>query len=300
MLILSGLLAPSRAPAVGTWTPLNNTAPGSVWLMLLLSDGTVLCANNPVGVDGLGQGNGWFRLTPDIHGSYVNGTWTTLASANDTRLFYSSQVLTNGQVFVAGGEYGSGTAKAEVYDPVSNTWTPAPVPITLMDPTQQSPPLKSGYNDGFYDSISEILPNGTVLVAPVGVLYDFETMLYNPTLNTWSAGPDLLNSEDQDEASWVKLPDDSILTIDPYGTDSERYIPSLNQWVEDAAVPVPIFDTNTDEIGAAFLLPDGRAFFLGGRDTPSFTRLRARPMRALGRKARTSPMDWQPKMPLQQ
>ena len=262
VLILSGLLISSQAVAVGTWTPLNNTAPGSVGLMLLLSDGTVMCAENPDDVFG-DFGHSWFLLRPDVHGSYINGTWTRLASAIDNRLFYSSDVLRDGRVLVAGGEYGSGSAKAEVYDPLANTWTAAPVPVSLMDPTQQSPPLFPGIIDGFYDAISKILPNGNVLVAPVGVLYDFETLLYNPTLNTWSAGSNLLNSANQDECSWVKLPDDSILTIDFASQSSERYIPALNQWFNDAVVPVAMFDPG-DELGAAFLLPDGRAFFLGG------------------------------------
>ena len=55
----------------GTWTPVAATAPGSVSQFLLLTDGTVMAQD--------GGGNGWFKLTPDIHGSYVNGTWSTLA-----------------------------------------------------------------------------------------------------------------------------------------------------------------------------------------------------------------------------
>src|SRR5438094_9573829 len=93
----------------GTWVPLTHTAPGAVNLMLLLPDGTVMAANNR-DTDLVGGiiGNAWYRLTPDSSGSYVNGSWTTLASAHDTRLYYSSAVLTNGRVFVAGGEYGTG------------------------------------------------------------------------------------------------------------------------------------------------------------------------------------------------
>ncbi|MDQ6630358.1 MAG: hypothetical protein M3Y82_01200, partial [Verrucomicrobiota bacterium] len=67
----------------------------------------------------------------------------------------------------------------------------------------------------------------------------------------------------QNEASWVKLPDDSILTVDKSGTSSERYIPALNTWVTDTNVPVSLYDA-LPELGAGFLLPNGRAFFLGG------------------------------------
>lgn len=237
MLVICGLLAPRRALAKETWTALAQAAPVPISQMLLLADGTVMAQN--------GGDTGWYRLRPDIHGSYVNGTWSTLASMHDSRLYYSSVVLRDGRVFIAGAEYGSGTNTAEVYDPVSDTWTLAPASGQV-----------------FLDSVSEILPNGNVLVAPVFPSADGGTVIYNPTSDSWSAGPTLFRGYNQDEASWVKLPDDSILTIDPFDTSSERYIPSLNQWVDDGVVPVSLYSTN-GELGAAFLLPDGRAFFLG-------------------------------------
>jgi hypothetical protein len=228
--------------AAGTWSPVA-AAPGNFRNMLLLPDGTVMAASI---APGNAAGNQWFRLTPDQHGSYVNGTWSALASMRDTRMAYSSAVLRDGRVFVAGGEYGTGTATAEVYDPQSNSWTVTP-------PSGQS----------FSDSICKILSGGDVLVSPVFPNICGRTVIYHPDGNTWSAGPVLLNACFQDEASWVKLPDGSILTVDPFGTNSERYVPAVNQWVNDAVVPTPLFDS-TGEIGAALLLPDGRAFFLGG------------------------------------
>ena len=225
--------------AGGTWTPLANSAPNTIALMLLLPDGTVMGAD--------GGGANWYRLSPDIHGSYVNGTWTTLAPMHDTRLWFSSDVLTDGRVFVAGGEYGSGGSTAEVYDPSSDSWTLAPA---------------SGQT--FSDSISKILPNGSVLVAPVYASPSGGTVIYDPVSNTWSSGGMLFRGPWQAEASWVRLPDDSILTIDPYGTNSERYIPSSNTWINDGNVPVPIYDPVGSELGGALLLPAGRSFFLGG------------------------------------
>ena len=43
-----------------------------------------------------------------------------------TRLYYSSQTLKNGKIYVAGGEYGTGYATAEIYDPVADKWTIVP------------------------------------------------------------------------------------------------------------------------------------------------------------------------------
>ncbi|HUN82040.1 MAG TPA: kelch repeat-containing protein [Phycisphaerae bacterium] len=238
----------------GTWTPLAHTAPGPVNLMLILSDGTIMAANDrDTDLGGGVIGNAWYRLTPDSSGSYVNGTWSSLTSAHDTRLYYSSAVLMDGRVFVAGGEFGSGGPKAEVYDPLTNLWTQTNPPTSLLNPASNS----------FYDSDCKILPNGSVLIAPVFPHVSGQPLIYNPATNTWSAGGHYVRGSYQDEASWVKLPDDSILTIDPFGTHSERYIPATNSWVDDAIVPVPLYDPFGSELGAAFLLPSGKAFFLG-------------------------------------
>src|SRR5205814_2429027 len=59
--------------------------------------------------------------------------------------------------------------------------------------------------------------------------------IYNPTLNTITAAASARN---QNEACWVKLTNDCVLTIDAFGMQSEHYVPSLNSWVSDANVPV--------------------------------------------------------------
>jgi len=268
LLILCGWLSAARVMAGGSWSSVNQYAPDQVWLMLLLSDGRILCENNPEGSDGANVGNTWFLLTPDNHGSYPNANWSYAQGANDTRQFFASQVLTDGNVFVAGGEYGSGYGTAELFNPLANggsgSWSYINPPASLLNPL--APNLGFSFsgnnNQGFFDSISEILPNGNVLVAPDGpATNNGEYLIYNPGANSWNqAGPAATVS--QDEASWVKLPDNSILTIDPYGTNTERYIPSANQWFQDSPVPVPMYDSE-EELGPAFLLPNGKVFFLG-------------------------------------
>ncbi|HXU26722.1 MAG TPA: T9SS type A sorting domain-containing protein [Bacteroidia bacterium] len=231
-----------QAKAQGTWTPVTSLAPDTnVGVMLLLSDGTVMAKTIFCACDTIG--NVWDKLTPDSTGSYVNGTWTRLAPMHDTRLYFASQVLKDGRVFVAGGEYGSGGSKAETYNPLTDTWTMAP-------------------NSGkfFADANSEILNDGRVMVATLNGLGN-GTTIFNPVTNTWSAGPTCHNSHD--ESAWVKLRDNSILFVDLGDVTTERYIPSLNQWVVDADAPDSLYDPYWYETGAGFLLPDGRAFFLG-------------------------------------
>ena len=270
MLVIACLFASSRALGAGSWSALANTAHDSVALMLQLSDGTIMAANNPSCVFDC-IGNAWYRLTPDAFGNYANGNWTTLTSMNDTRYAYASEVLTDGRVFVAGGEYGSGGSTAEIFDPLANggagSWTYINPPTSLLNPN--ATPAQA-----FVDCQSRVLPNGHVLVAPDSPNVGNGTLIYNPFANTWSQGPQSRNW--QAETSWVKLPDDSILTIDPLngyrgepGTNSERYIPSLRQWIPDANLPVNLWAnigaaSLVGEIGPAFLLPDGRAFFIGG------------------------------------
>src|ERR1051325_4358724 len=212
------LLLPLRALAVGHWVALNHQAPGAINLMLLLSDGTVM---GQVCVNGNVCGSQWSRLIPDSSGSYVNGSWSdpnTVAPMHDPRANYSSAVLRSGKIFGAGGEGSTptGGSSAELYDPVANTWTQINPPLSLLD---------SNRSQAFWDSPSMILANGNVLVAPVLPSTSNGTVIYDPAANTWLAGPATLAF--QDEASWVKLPEDSVLTVDPYRTMSARYVTSL-------------------------------------------------------------------------
>jgi hypothetical protein len=255
-LAVCGLMLALQIAEAGTWTALANTAPGGVNTMLLLSDGTVMAQD--------GGSTTWYRLTPNSSGSYVNGTWSTRASMNYSRLYYASAVLQDGRVFFAGGEYGNGTTNSEVYNPVSDSWAIIPVPAGLinMNNTIGSQGENTG---GFSDSGCKILPNGNVLILPVHPASSGRTVIFNAGANTLSLGPTLVRGFNQDEASFVKLPDDSLLTIDPFGTLSERYIPASNTWINDAVVPVSLYDPYGSELGSAILLPNGKAVFFGSR-----------------------------------
>ena len=56
------------------------------------------------GVDPGPGGSNWYRLTPNLAGSYVSGTWSAFTPDAYTRAGYSSDILTNGKVFIAGAD----------------------------------------------------------------------------------------------------------------------------------------------------------------------------------------------------
>ena len=128
LVLVCGLAAlSSMAYAQGrnaSWTPLANLPPGgSVINMLLLTDGSVIAQSGD-------DAQHWFKLIPDAHGSYVNGTWTTTAPMSFPRLYFTTNVLQDGRVWLLGGEYTGPyfdpniAPSGEIYDPIKNTWSP--------------------------------------------------------------------------------------------------------------------------------------------------------------------------------
>jgi hypothetical protein len=245
LIILFSLFLFGQTQAQGTWTALKNPAPmtgggGAV----LLTDGRVLCKGyiNGIGFPS-GPDNSWMMLTPDVHGSYVNGTWAVLPPGHDTRSVYSSQVLPTGNVYVGGGEEGSGGYTAELFNTVTNTWSYIPnVP---------------GYR--ILDANSELLYDGTIIQGCGSGITG--TLIYAAAEGKLNAGPAVIGS--QFEATWIKLPDSSILYAEPATTSSERYIPQIHTWVTDAHVPVQLYSHGSDETGPAMMLPNGKAIFIG-------------------------------------
>ncbi len=246
------LLEDRVVPAGTGWTALTNAAPDTTGIgtMMLLSDGTVLAQ----GGGSAGATNVWWKLTPAANGSYGKGTWSQAATMNVQRLYFGSNVMPDGRVFVVGGEYssaGSFTNTGEIYDPVANTWTP----ITKF--------VQSQYGD----DPTQVLQNGQILA---GYISGPQTYFYNPSTNSWSAAATKLNNDQSDEEGWVKLANGTILSYDVFHSvnsgisTAQYYDPSANKWNATGNVPV-LLSSSADgyELGPATLLQDGRALFLG-------------------------------------
>src|SRR6201995_4493725 len=96
------MLALAACFATGAWAvqgqtlvSLNHPMPGGAQITLQLTDGTVMgqsATNNAQ----------WYRLTPDNTGSYVNGTWTKVASLPSpySPSAFASAVLADGRLII--------------------------------------------------------------------------------------------------------------------------------------------------------------------------------------------------------
>jgi hypothetical protein len=245
------LLAWSRAARSQSWQPMQHQPIFSASTALLLTDGTVM-----VHVTGL---QAWWRLTPDINGSYLAGTWSRLASMPPgySPLYYASAVLPDGRVIIEGGEYNLGQAAwtnlGAIYDPITKKWKSV------------APP--SGWaNIG--DAQSVILRNGQFMLANC---CSTQAALLDPTTLTWTA-TGTGKADGNDEEGWTLLVDGTVLTVDANNpgdlTHSERYSARLGRWRSAGSTIVKLADINSDgsgshEVGPAVLRPDGTVFATG-------------------------------------
>jgi hypothetical protein len=228
--------------------------------MLLLTDGNVLVHSE--------QGNpqNWYKLTPDITGSYVNGTWTQVASTPSgyAPLYFGSVVLPDGRVVIEGGEYNNGSAawtnQGAIYDPVANTWTSVAAP--------------AGWSS-VGDSPSVILANGTYMQTDCCDTPP-KAALFNPTTLTWTATGSG-KSDVYDEEGMTLLPSGNVLTVDAYvfqynatGMNSEIYSSAAGFWSSAGSTVEQLWDSaaacggsGSFEVGPAVLRPDGSVFATG-------------------------------------
>lgn len=257
---LSLLTVAGLAPAQ-TLQNLTHQPPGGAYLSFQLTNGTVMCqANNSAN---------WWKLTPDISGSYLNGTWTQLASlqAGYSPDDFASAVLADGRVVITGGEYNFGsftlTNLGAIYDPLANTWTPLSAP--------------PGW-DFIGDSPSVVLPDGRFVV---GRKLDMQVASLDPATLTWTLLGSTGKSDFNAEEGWTLLPDGTVLTCNVLNApNSERYFSSTQTWMTAGSTFVDLHSPSPfgcipygsqgqycyyppGEIGPAVLRPDGTVFATG-------------------------------------
>ncbi len=266
-----------KTPA-SPWTPLTNQPTlfdGSANPILLM-DGSVL-------IQDAGFAD-WIKLTPDQNGSYINGTWSAIASmpSGYNPLYHSSAVLPDGRLVIEGGEYlctlttcnPVWTNLGAIYDPVADSWTAV------------NPP--AGWST-IGDAQGVVLANGTYMQANCcstqGALLDPATLTWTPT----GAG----KYDPNDEEGWTLLPNQKVLAVDAYvpiapfpyiptGKNYELYDPSTGTWSVQGSTPVQLWDSwltcgegsqepnagPTFELGPGVLRQDGTVFYTGSNTCP--------------------------------
>jgi hypothetical protein len=259
--------AAAAAPApVAKAAPAGSLAwrPAFSGLMLsnpvLLTDGTVMAHISCTGY--------WHRLTPDIHGSYANGTWKLAAQmpAGYAPRFFASGVLPDGRMIVEGGEYNGQncsdveTKSGAIYDPRTDQWTSVAAP--------------AGWTT-IGDAESLVLPNGTFLLSDC---CGTALAMLDPKTLTWTSVPAKGKADSNNEENWTMLPDGDLLTVDAYtlgpgggsvpcGKASEIYVPHAGLWQSAGSTINRLVGCagtiKTFEAPTQILQPDGNVLVFG-------------------------------------
>ena len=257
-------LTPFFGPATSPWTPLKNPPPtGTPGTMLLESDGTVLVHDEPDN-NTTGGTNAWYKLTPDSSGSYIDGTWSQIASmpAAYTPLYFASAILPDGRMIVEGGEYIGENAvwsdQGEIYNPATNTWASvAPPP---------------GWTN-IGDAASDVLPDGTCMLQHPGQTcvtnpdLTVDDALLNPRTMKWTVIPGTGKNDPNDEEGWTLEPSGQLLTVDTWiPAATQLFNPGTKSWSfagNTAANGDPVDPFPVVEIGPQVEMPGGNTFVVG-------------------------------------
>ncbi len=232
-------------PATGNWTLTGSLHTGRLnHTATLLANGKVLVA---AGNDYI---TGW-SASAELYDP-ATGVWAITGSLNTGRDDPSATSLSDGKVLVVGG-YGlvggnSGQlASAELYDPVTGTWT-----------------VTGSLNTAREVHTATLLPDGKVLVA--GGYNRPESLasaeLYDPVIGTWTVTGSLNTARSGHTATL--LTDGKVLVAggfnDSSGTlaSAELYDPVTGNWTVTGSL-------NTARGGhTATLLTDGKVLVAGG------------------------------------
>jgi len=242
------------------WQPLATPPTFAPGTMLLASDGTVLVHEETE----IGATSAWYRLTPDSKGSYVDGTWSEIASmpSDYAPLYFASAILPDGRMIVEGGEYngnspeGVWTNLGAIYNPATNSWRPVPPPPGWA-------------NIG--DAESDVLANGTFMMAQPcqectsesGTLTTDDALLNAYDLN-WSVIPGRGKHDPNDEEGWTLEPSGQLLTVDTWlPPATELFTPNNLSWsFAGNTIGSPV-NTPSVEIGPQVEMPGGNTFVVG-------------------------------------
>jgi len=223
--------------------------------------------------------------------------FSTTGSMGTARWAPGAAPLPDGRVLVVGGRDGSlvETNTAEIYNPVTGTWTPtasmsasrfspatAPLPdgrilvaggrnamgtvlasAEIFDPATQTWSPTGSMVQARANVPGAPLPDGRILVAGgfSGSTSLSSTEIYDPVSGTFSAGGNMIQARSVSTAA--PLRSGEVLVAGGTGTSGdlasvEKYLPATGNFVSAPAMPDP-------RTGArSALLPDGKVLIVGG------------------------------------
>src|SRR5690349_6201689 len=210
------------------WTPLKNPPPFKTpGTMLLESNGTVLVHDEPDN-NKLAATAAWYKLTPNSKGSYIDGTWSKIASMPNgyAPLYFGSAILPDGRMIVEGGEYlvrtPTWTNRGAIYNPVTNRWASVAPPPGWA-------------NIG--DASSVVLSDGTYMLqqacntCTTNPEFTVDDALLNAKTMKWTVIPATGKSDPNDEEGWTLEPSGQVLTVETWiPGNTELFNPGTRSW----------------------------------------------------------------------
>lgn len=234
-------------PVSGTWSVTDPLGTGRrEHTATLLPDGTVFVTG------GRAEYSGASLASAEIYDP-ISGTWKPAPPLSVARRSHSATLLADGRVLVAGGRFGIAGpdvhASAEIYDPVTGTWSPTG---SLSTPREAHS--------------ATLLPDGHVLA--VNGYYQnalASAEVYDPVSGAWReiAAPLACHGV----AHTATLMSDGRVLVVGGGCggstpgirdDAEIYDPITSTWMATTALPT------VRMVHTAALLPDGTVLIVGG------------------------------------
>jgi N-acetylneuraminic acid mutarotase len=232
--------------ANGTWSGTGNLANGRRFhTATLLPNGNVLVAAGGVFTDSD------TLASAELYNS-ATSTWSVTGSLAAARGFHTATLLANGKVLVTGGTSNVNAvvalASAELYDPVSGTWSPTGSMAAAR-----------------YRHTATLLPNGKVLVTgganSSAALTSAE--LYDPVSGTWSTTGSIATARVRQTATL--LPNGKVLVAGGQNLNgsvtlasAELYDPASGTWSATGSL------ATARHSYTAKLLPNGKVLVAGG------------------------------------
>jgi len=239
-----------------TWTKLTNQPGVNVGPMLQLRDGRILVNESQSPNPGV-----WKILTPDSTGSYVNGTWSSGGTMQNgyEPIYFGSQVFLNGtQVAVEGGEYNNGSAVWTTLGSLASV-----TPWGSVTWASNAPP--SGWTT-LGDAESVTLANGKYMQANCCTAQNAIFAGANSWTSTGS-----VHQSNNDESGFTMLSNGLVLTVDTKSAGScgsskasELYNAITGTWSCGPLLPVQLYNSSDEELGAAVLMYNNKVIQFGG------------------------------------